>query len=393
MTPAFKPVDALGLLTILSYGSWFYGFGVLVDDVGTGLGLGIGVLGVVYGLTTLCGGIAAVFAARHFDGHGAGRVLSTVGPLAATLYGVASYATNPLVFCLAFVVSGAAISASGFYSFTQPLSISLRPAEHVRMITRLTIWGAFSSPIMIPLTEAIRGAFGWRAAMRVSAVLLIAAFVAAHVATRNVHEVPRSSSRSIRAAVVGVAGSRFLRFYALAILTASMSVSSLLVFQVPVMKWAGLSASAAAGFAGGRGLLQLLGRIPLIPVVDRFGAWRVQVACRGAVGMGAASLWLSGQLPFAVIYVVVIGASAGALSAIDGIVAREILPDTDFATLAAVLGLIGTVGSALGPALVGTLAQVVGSMAVVPGVVLFGGIGSALLQIMGSRSRPTAESS
>ena len=78
MTPAFKPVDALGLLTILSYGSWFYGFGVLVDDVGTGLGLGIGVLGVVYGLTTLCGGIAAVFAARHFDGHGAGRVLSTV---------------------------------------------------------------------------------------------------------------------------------------------------------------------------------------------------------------------------------------------------------------------------------------------------------------------------
>jgi MFS-type transporter involved in bile tolerance (Atg22 family) len=109
--------------------------------------------------------------------------------------------------------------------------------------------------------------------------------------------------------------------------------------------------------------------------------------------VGAASLWLSGQLPFAVIYVVVIGASAGALSAIDGIVAREILPDTDFATLAAVLGLIGTVGSALGPALVGTLAQVVGSMAVVPGVVLFGGIGSALLQIMGSRSRPTAESS
>jgi MFS family permease len=166
-----------------------------------------------------------------------------------------------------------------------------------------------------------------------------------------------------------------------------MSVSSLLVFQVSVMRWAGLSAALAATFAGGRGLLQLLGRLPLVPIVDRFGVWKVQIACRSAIGLGAIALAFSGSIPFAVGYIVIIGASAGALSAIDGMVAREILPTKDFATLASVLGLIGTVGSALGPIVVGLLVQASNTLGVVPVVVVATGISAPVIQILGARSR------
>lgn len=393
LTTAFKPVDALGVLTILAYGSWFYGFGVLVDDIGSGIGIGVGALGVVYGLTTLGGGLAAVLTARHLDRSGARRVLSVVGPGAAVLYGVTSYSSNVVVYCATFAISGAAISASGFYSFTQPLAISLRPTEHVRMITRLTIWGALASPIMIPVTEVVRESFGWRSAVRLSAGLLVVGYFVAHQATKRLPTPSRTAATSIRVALKGITGSRFLRFYAVAVFASSMSVSSLLVFQVPVMKWAGLSAALAASFAGGRGLLQLLGRLPLVPIVGRFGAWTVQVTCRSAVGLGATALWFSGWVPFAIVYVVVIGASAGALSAIDGMVAREILPDRDFATLTAIIGLVGTMGSALGPIAVGLLIQVVGSMAVVPAVVVFGGLFSAMAQVVGARFRPITRSS
>ena len=34
------PVDVLGVLTIAVYGSWYYGFGVLIDDIGAGLDVG-----------------------------------------------------------------------------------------------------------------------------------------------------------------------------------------------------------------------------------------------------------------------------------------------------------------------------------------------------------------
>jgi MFS family permease len=381
------PVDALGFLTIFSYGSWFYGFGVLVDDVAAAFGLSVGALGVVYGVTTLCGGLAAVFAARHLDRHGARNMLAFVGPIAAITYGLSSFASSAWLYCALFPVSGAAISATGFYSLTQPLAMSLRPGEHVRAITRLTIWGAFSSPITIPLTEFLRGTVGWRNSVRISSGLLVIAYVVAARSTRDVNVARSSASASIRSALSGVSESKFLRLYAAGVLVSSMSVSSLLVFQVPVMRWAGLSAALAASFAGGRGLLQLLGRLPLVPIVDRFGVWKVQIACRSAIGLGAIALAFSGSIPSAVAYIVIIGASAGALSAIDGMVAREILPTKDFATLASVLGLIGTVGSALGPIVVGLLVQATDTLGVVPLVVVVTGITAPVIQALGARSR------
>jgi hypothetical protein len=42
--PAARAIDALGLLTIAAYGSWFYGFGVLVQDMSVDLGVGVGAL-------------------------------------------------------------------------------------------------------------------------------------------------------------------------------------------------------------------------------------------------------------------------------------------------------------------------------------------------------------
>ena len=39
--PGADPItDILGVLTICVYGSWYYGYGVIIDDVGVELGLG-----------------------------------------------------------------------------------------------------------------------------------------------------------------------------------------------------------------------------------------------------------------------------------------------------------------------------------------------------------------
>lgn len=382
-----RAIDALGLLTIAAYGSWFYGFGVLVQDISDDLGIGVGVLGATYGATTLVGGIGAIGVGRVLDRHGPRLILAVAGPAAAVAYALSTVLDDALLFCAVFAVAGGAVSATGFYSFTQPMAMAVRPDDTVRAVTRLTIWGAFASPLMIPLTEVMRDAWGWRGAVRATSAVLLVCFALATVVVRPAPGGRARRPVAMRSVLRSASSSMFLRWYAGSALLSSIAISSLLVFQVPVMKWAGLSATAAASFAGARGLFQLIGRLPLVPVVTRFGAWRLQFVCRASIAAGAVALWLSGSTAPAVAYVVIIGASTGALAAVDGIVAREVLDGDNFATLLSMLGFVGTLGGAFGPVLVGLLVQRTGSLGVVPAVVVLSSVASAMVQIRAGRAR------
>jgi len=389
-----RAVDALGALTIVAYGTWFYGFGVLVGDVGDDLGVGVGALGVVYGLTTLAGGIGAMFVGRLLDQVRLDLIFLCLGPAAAATYAVASFASNFFVFAILYVVAGGGIAATGFYSVTQPLVVQLRADDPMRGITRLTIWGAFSSPIAIPLTELARDATGWRTAVRLSAAILVVAyFGAGWLARGRVTSAVRSSAKVWTVAKETTA-TPLLRCYVAAAFFSSMAVAVLLVYQVQTMKWAGLSAAAAASFAGARGLLQLLGRLPLLPLVDRFGSWKLQHVCRGGVAVGAVALVFSGRSGIAIVYAIVVGTSAGALSALDGMVGHEVLDREHFATALAFIGFVATVGSATGPIVAGILVQRVGSVGVAPGFVIVSASVAVILQVMaaGHRRRITVTS-
>lgn len=377
---AIRAVDALGLVTIAAYGSWFYGFGILVGDMSRDLAVGVGSLGILFGVTTLVGGLIAIAIGRILDRHGPRRILVLFGPLSAVLYGAVSFVESAETFCLLYSTAGGLVSGTGFYSFTQPLVIKIRPDDPMRAVTRLTIWGALASPVAIPLTEFLRRSVGWRATMRFSGLVLLATFLIAATVTRGLVATGHRRHSSLHEIVRVTATSHFLQMYAASLFLSSMSISSLLVFQVPTMKWAGLSAATAASFAGARGFLQLLGRLPLLPIVMRFGPWRVQRACRWAIVPGTIALWFSGSLVFATIYAVVIGASAGALSALDGMVNRDVLPIENFGTTVALLGFVATVGSALGPMIAGVVVQFSGSVAFAPGLVVFLATAAALVQ-------------
>lgn len=384
---ATRAIDVLGVLTIAAYGSWFYGFGVFVQDVSDDLGIGVGVLGAVYGVTTLVGGAGAVAVGRVLDRRGPRIVLAVVGPIGASVYALATLVDNAFVFCGVFAIAGGTISASSFYSFTQPVAMAVRSDDTVRAVTRLTIWGAFASPVMIPLTEVMRDRWGWRGAVRATALALFVCFLVASVVVRAAPRVRHGAPAPFGTVLRAAAASPFLRRYAVASLLSSVAISTLLVFQVPVMKWAGLSSATAASFAGARGLLQLFGRLPLVPLVERFGAWRLQFVCRAVLVGGAAGLWTSGSGAPAVAYVVIVGASTGALAAVDGMVAREVLDEGSFATMLSVLGFIGTVGGAAGPVVVGLLVQGTGSLGTVPLVVMLAAASSSVIHVIAGRLR------
>ena len=347
------PLTSLGVLTVVAYGTWFYGFGVLFTDLSNFHGVSASTLGVTFGIAQLLSGIGAVATGRRLDVFGPRAVLGIIGPIGATFYFASSYATGT-TFLAMYALGGGLIGAAGFYSFTQPLAVRLASTDSTRAITRLTIWGAFSSPIMIPLTEVLRSSYGWQTAVRLPAALtLIAFFVAASVCRVVVSpsEKPPALIVSIRSAL----GNARLRLFTIGAFLSSIAASTLLVFQVPTMTAAGVSTGTAALLASVRGFMQLGGRLPLVPAIRKFTAPRLIIVARYTLGISALFLLGSGNIAFAVIYVVFAGITLGALSALDGVAARDIVQPEVFGTVMGGFGLITTLGAALGPIFSGWL--------------------------------------
>ena len=353
------PLNALGFLTVVAYGTWFYGFGVLFTNLSTFHGVSASTLGITFGVANLISGLGAVATGRRLDVFGPRAVLGVVGPLGAVIYGASSFATGT-TFLATYALGGGLIGAAGFYSFTQPLAVRIAKTDAARAITRLTIWGAFSSPIMIPFTEILRANFGWQTAVRIPAVLTVISFLLAAAVCRvdidiDIDIATNEMRPSLIASLRGALGDVRLRLFAAAAFLSSVAVSTLLVFQVPTMTWAGVSAGTAAGLASLRGLMQLAGRIPLIAAINRFTAPRLIVIARVLLGISALFLLGSGNIALALIYIGLAGVTIGALSALDGVVAREIVQPQVFGTVMGGIGLIATLGGSLGPIFAGWL--------------------------------------
>ena len=347
------PINFLGVLTVVAYGTWFYGFGVLFSDLSNFHGLSASTLGVTFGIAQLLSGIGSVATGRRLDVFGPRAVLGIIGPIGATIYFASSFTTGTM-FLTMYALGGGLIGAAGFYSFTQPLAVRIASTDATRAITRLTIWGAFSSPVMIPLTEVLRSHYGWQTAVRLPAALtLIAFFVAASVCRVVVSpsEKPAALIVSIRSAL----GNTRLRLFTIGAFLSSIAASTLLVFQVPTMTAAGVSTGTAALLASVRGFMQLGGRLPLVPAIRKFTALRLIIVARYTLGISALFLLGSGNIAFAVIYVVFAGITLGALSALDGVAARDIVQPEVFGTVMGGFGLITTLGAALGPIFSGWL--------------------------------------
>lgn len=358
-------VDVLGILTIAVYGSWYYGFGVVIDDIGADLNMSATQLGLAFGAAQLLLGVLSIGAGRLLDRYGPGLVLGLIGPLGAIVLGFAGRAAAPWQFLVCFGVGGGVTAAAGFYGMTQAILVRLDREQATRRIIRLTIWGALASPIAIPLTEILRRELGWRLAIELPAAGGFVAFLAASRVVRRVPKIPGPlGSTSWLEAIGRAVRDAAIRWHALGVLATYMAMSTLLVFQVSILRWAGLGTGMAAGFAGARGMMQLAGRLPLSGALRRWSVWRLLAGARLAVAAACGVILVSGHPAVAVLYVVLAGTGIGAISALDGILAREVLPEGDYGSLSGVLTLLGALGGAAAPVVAGRVTDLSGSPAI-----------------------------
>ena len=375
----------LGLLSIASFGAWFYGFGVLVEPIRQATGWSEGTLGTAFGGSLLLTGAGATVGGRILDHSGSRTLFLAAALLTAASGAVATTATHPVVFVAAAVVVGGVVGSAGYYHATQAVIARIAPDQRAKGITALTLWGAFASPVFLPAMGWMVGDLGWRPTMRIALATVVLAFVAAGLLLPDVR--PDVTVSSLREAVGIALRDRTVRAVFLAGLAAGAASSLLLLYQVPAMVGAGLALTTASALAGARGLVQLAGRLPLPAVIGRIGSRRALRWAYLLTAVSAVLLTAAGSILTALAFTAVTGVAIGALAAAEGIYAAEVVDTRTLGTALGLHSLLRGIGSSIAPVVGGFVVDATGSRTTVLMAAAAAAVLAAVL-LPGRPSRP-----
>ena len=142
------------------------------------------------------------------------------------------------------------------------------------------------------------------------------------------------------------------------------------------------------GFLGGATLDQMTGEEGDGVTAEIYR--RVLTGSYVMMGLSALLLAVSGNVPVALIYVIIAGVAVGVWSPIAAVYAQEIFPPERVATLLGTQRMVGGIGGALGPLVAGIVAESTGSRAPTIAIIVVGALAGAVILEVGTR-RATRE--
>ncbi len=191
----WRVVSALSITHLISYGTLFYAFALLIEPMERELGWSKTALTAALSLSLVSSAFFAVPVGRLID-RGYGRAVMTGGSVLAALLLVLWALTESYpVFVLIWIGMGAATSAlfyeAGFAVLALNLGLQAR-----RGITIVTLVAGFASTIFIPLLHVLIERFGWRDTILAMAVLNLGICAVLHASS-----IPAAPLRPRRAGV------------------------------------------------------------------------------------------------------------------------------------------------------------------------------------------------
>jgi MFS family permease len=361
------PALLLGLATIGAYGTAYYSIGVLIPVIGAAEGWGTGALAGGFSIGMLGQGVIALLCGRVFDRRGSKVVLLPSICIGSALLLASSFAQASWQFVLAWSAGAAVIGGGLYYNVTMPMTTRLYAERRAAAFSVLTLLGALASPVFYPLAACLVDLLGWRGALQalVAAMAVCVApaalLVHAPAATQSGEGAPKTR---LAEALLEPAVHRALLVFAMA----AFANSALLLHQVSALEAAGMSLSAASGFAGARGAFQIPGRLFLTPLTRRFGVRGSIMMCYALAATASLALLLAvaGAPPalLAIYFTAVSGMSLGMLSPLGGLFQAEVYGDERLGTLTGVGVMVVSVAGALGAWASGLAAGASGSYVV-----------------------------
>jgi predicted MFS family arabinose efflux permease len=350
-------VGWLSLTQLITWGSVFYTFSLLMEPVERELGMTRAQSSLAFSLALLAEGALAYPVGRWID-RGYERAVMTGGSLlVAACLALHSVVDSIWAFYAVWVGLGAALAAT-LYNPVFAVVTRRFPQDFRRAIITLTFLGGLASTVFIPLSAWLIHSLGWRHALWVLAAIHLLVCVPLHArqlrgappAPADAGAGPRDGSpaaflRSAPFLLIGV------------FVVAMMSVTAALPpHMISLLRGNGLSEAWVVAIPASIGLVQVLGRLLLYFFEHHFDLHLANRLIPVLIPLGLAALLAGAGHPWAaLVFVLLFGLGNGMLTIVKGTAIAQYVNRDHVASLNGALGLPSALARAVAPWLLGLL--------------------------------------
>ena len=358
-------VGWLSLAQLVTWGSVFYGFSLLMEPVERDLGLTRAQTSLAFSLALLAEGLLAYPVGRWID-RGHERAVMTGGSLLiAVCLALHSFVTGMTGFYAVWIGLGAALSAT---LYTPVFAVVTRrfPEDFRRAIITLTFLGGLASTVFIPLTAWLIQQLGWRHALWVLAAfhLLLCAPLHAMVLRGAPQRAAASGSEAPPTPLAHYLRSApFLLIGVFVVLMMGVT-AALPAHMVSLLRENGMSEFWVIAVPASIGLIQVLGRLLLYFFEHHFDLHLANRLIPCLVPLGLASLLAAplvggghgkAALLLVMLFVAFYGMGNGMLTIVKGTVIAQYVNRDHVASLNGALGPPLAIARAVAPLALGLL--------------------------------------
>jgi MFS family permease len=357
----WRVVSALSVTHLISYGTLFYAFALLIEPMERELGWSKTALTAAFSLALVSSAFFAVPVGRLID-RGYGRAVMTGGSvLAALLLVLWAFTESYPVFLLIWLGLGAATSALFYEAGFAVLALNLGLLAR-RGITIITLMAGFASTVFIPLLHVLIDRYGWRDTILVMAALNIGICAVLHACGIPAAPAKPRHTGDSRSSLPPASNPRrvlakpaFWLFVITSVLQGIISVG-IPVHLIPILLERGFSIEAAVAAYTVIGPAQVAARF-----LTGFGERAMSLKGIGVVTMAMSALgflllpfiqagsWLI--LAFAALY----GASNGMLTIVRALLPPELFGREDYVAIQGMIAMPVRITMAIAPFAFGAL--------------------------------------
>lgn len=350
----------LSLAQLISWGSVFYAFSLLMEPVERELGLTRSQSSLAFSLALLAEGLLAYPVGRWID-RGHERAVMTGGSLLlAACLALHSVVHSLAGFYLVWIGLGAGLAAS---LYTPVFAVVTRrfPRDFRRAIITLTFLGGLASTVFIPLTAWLIHSLGWRHALWALAAINLLVCAPLHAVQLRGAPGPAAIAGSSGNGAAGSSPVAYLRsapFLLIGVFAVCMmGVSAALpAHMISLLRGMGLAESWVIAVPASIGIVQVAGRLLLFFFEHRFNVHQSNRIIPVLIPLAVAALLAgAGQAWGAVLFVLLYGLGNGMITIVRGTAIAVYVNREHVASLNGALGPPTAVARALSPVLLGLL--------------------------------------
>jgi predicted MFS family arabinose efflux permease len=347
----------LSLAQLITWGSVFYTFALLMEPVERELGLNRAQSSLAFSLALLAEGALAYPVGRWID-RGHERLVMTGGSLLVGVCLLLHSAVNSVAgFYTVWLGLGAGLAAT---LYTPVFAVVTRrcPHDFRRAIITLTFLGGLASTVFIPLSAWLIHSLGWRHALWVLAALQLLVCAPLHaVQLRGAPAAPPAAAPG-RVANSPAAYLRSPPFLLIGVFVVGMMgvTAALPPHMISLLRGNGLAEAWVIAIPASIGLIQVLGRLLLFFFEHHFDLHLANRLIPTLIPLGIAALLAGAGHPgAALLFVLLYGLGNGMMTIVKGTAIAQYVSREHVASLNGALGLPSALARAVAPLLLGVL--------------------------------------